>query len=218
MTAVGKNIKNMRKKLDITQEELAEKINVTRQAVSNWENGKTEPDIETLTRIAQIFDISIDELVDGIPSDISILRGKKMYLKLGVIFISLSAVLYIISAVVKESVNIYTSTTYDMQFYVLLGFIIIPVYKILCGLGISFLLTYATGYYVKNKTARLFLIITGGLCFIFFTAYLFILVLAIWSEVSVINNINVSYYIFLVERPYLHIIAPVLIFYGIIKK
>ncbi|MBQ3237157.1 MAG: helix-turn-helix transcriptional regulator [Oscillospiraceae bacterium] len=71
MTKIGKNIKSNRTKLGITQEELAEKINVTRQAVSNWENGKTEPDIETLTKIAQIFDISIDELVDGIPKGIT---------------------------------------------------------------------------------------------------------------------------------------------------
>ena len=59
MTKIGKNIKSNRTKLGITQEELAEKINVTRQAVSNWENGKTEPDIETLTKIAQIFYIMI---------------------------------------------------------------------------------------------------------------------------------------------------------------
>ena len=57
MTSVGENIKKTRNKIGITQEELAEKINVTRQAVSNWENGKTEPDIETLTKIAQIFEL-----------------------------------------------------------------------------------------------------------------------------------------------------------------
>ena len=79
MTSVGENIKKTRNKIGITQEQLAEKINVTRQAVSNWENGKTEPDIETLTKIAQIFDISIDELVDGIPRGIAELRGKKIY-------------------------------------------------------------------------------------------------------------------------------------------
>ena len=39
MTSVGENIKKTRNKIGITQEELAEKINVTRQAVSNWENG-----------------------------------------------------------------------------------------------------------------------------------------------------------------------------------
>ena len=82
MSSLSKNIKRYRTQNNITQEQLAEKINVTRQAVSNWENGKTEPDIETLTKIAQIFDISIDELVDGIPTGIKELRGKRTHLYL----------------------------------------------------------------------------------------------------------------------------------------
>ena len=94
MTNVGENIKKMRKKLKITQDELAEKLSVTRQAVSNWENGKTEPDIETLTNISQIFDISIDELVDGIPKGIKELRGKKSHLYIGISF----TVFYVISS------------------------------------------------------------------------------------------------------------------------
>lgn len=69
MTSVGENIKNIRKKNNITQEELAEKINVTRQAVSNWENGKTEPDIETLSSIAAIFETSTDRLINYTPKE-----------------------------------------------------------------------------------------------------------------------------------------------------
>ena len=45
---INKNIKKMRTEKKLTQEELAQKINVTRQAVSNWENAKTQPDLETL--------------------------------------------------------------------------------------------------------------------------------------------------------------------------
>ena len=66
---LGSQIKRYRNELHLSQEELAEKIFVSRQSVSNWENGKTEPDIETLTKIAQIFDISIDELMAHIPGD-----------------------------------------------------------------------------------------------------------------------------------------------------
>ena len=49
---VGNNIKKVREEKGLTQEQLAERLNVTRQAVSNWENEKTQPDIETLDRIA----------------------------------------------------------------------------------------------------------------------------------------------------------------------
>ncbi len=62
---VGNNIKRFRTERGITQDELAEKLSVTRQAVSNWERGKTEPDIETLDRLAQALDVSAEALIYG---------------------------------------------------------------------------------------------------------------------------------------------------------
>ena len=52
MNDVGRNIKNLRKKMGISQETLAEKLYVTRQAVSQWETGRTQPDLKTLDEIA----------------------------------------------------------------------------------------------------------------------------------------------------------------------
>ncbi len=63
---VGANIKHAREMRNLTQEALAEQLNVTRQAISNWENDKTKPDIDTLHQIAQILDVSIEVLVYGI--------------------------------------------------------------------------------------------------------------------------------------------------------
>lgn len=65
MNAVNTSIKDLRKKKNMTQDELAEKLNVTRQAVSNWENGKTQPDIETLTQLAEVFDVSVERIIYG---------------------------------------------------------------------------------------------------------------------------------------------------------
>ncbi len=62
---IGKNIKKFRIDKNITQDELAEKLCVTRQAVSNWERGKTEPDIETLQKLAETLEITIEELIYG---------------------------------------------------------------------------------------------------------------------------------------------------------
>lgn len=62
---VGKNIKKFREAKELTQDALAEKLNVTRQAVSNWENNKTQPDIETLHNIAMQLEVSIEELIYG---------------------------------------------------------------------------------------------------------------------------------------------------------
>lgn len=63
--SVGKNIKKLRSEKGITQEQLAERLHVTRQAVSNWETGKTQPDIETLSMMAECFEITVEELIYG---------------------------------------------------------------------------------------------------------------------------------------------------------
>ncbi len=65
MDQIGKNIKAYREAKGLTQEQLADQMGVTRQAVSNWENMKTQPDIDTLFRLAQIFGISVEELIYG---------------------------------------------------------------------------------------------------------------------------------------------------------
>ncbi len=62
MTKLYENIANKRKGLGLSQEKLAEKLGVTFQAVSKWENGKSTPDISLLPLIADIFGCTIDEL------------------------------------------------------------------------------------------------------------------------------------------------------------
>lgn len=73
---VGKNIKKFRSERGMTQEELAEKLSVTRQAISNWETEKTQPDIDTLVRISAELDISAEELIYGTKNDIVMAKGK----------------------------------------------------------------------------------------------------------------------------------------------
>lgn len=51
--------------MKLSQEELAEKVYVTRQTVSNWENGKSYPDIHSLLLLSSLFEVSLDELVKG---------------------------------------------------------------------------------------------------------------------------------------------------------
>ncbi len=56
-------ILKLRTKNGLSQEELAEKVYVTRQAVSRWENGETVPNTETLKRLSKLFDVSINTLL-----------------------------------------------------------------------------------------------------------------------------------------------------------
>lgn len=60
-----KKIAELRKKNNLSQEELAEKVGVARQTISKWEIGDTTPDINQVKIISKIFNISIDELVDN---------------------------------------------------------------------------------------------------------------------------------------------------------
>ena len=56
-------LKNLCEKNNLTQEELAEQIHVTRQAVSRWETGEMQPNTDTLKLLSQVFDVSINTLL-----------------------------------------------------------------------------------------------------------------------------------------------------------
>lgn len=62
---VGKTIRRLRTEAGMSQEELAEKVYVSRQTISNWENDKFYPDVQSLSLIADLFGTSIDFLVKG---------------------------------------------------------------------------------------------------------------------------------------------------------
>ncbi|MBQ3237405.1 MAG: helix-turn-helix transcriptional regulator [Oscillospiraceae bacterium] len=62
---IGKQIKKYRSELSLSQEEFADKIFVTRQTVSNWENDKSYPDINSLVLMSNVFGVSLDNLIKG---------------------------------------------------------------------------------------------------------------------------------------------------------
>lgn len=62
---LGKRILGIRKESDLTQDELAEICSVTRQTISNWENGKSYPDLDTLVVLSDSFGVSLDALLKG---------------------------------------------------------------------------------------------------------------------------------------------------------
>lgn len=62
---LGKHIKRYRTEHELSQEDLAAKIYVSRQTVSNWETDKTYPDVESLLLLSVLFDVTIDELIKG---------------------------------------------------------------------------------------------------------------------------------------------------------
>lgn len=61
---INMNLTALRKQYGLTQEEVAEKINVSRQAIAKWEKGESMPDINNCAALAKLFQVSLDELVN----------------------------------------------------------------------------------------------------------------------------------------------------------
>ena len=97
---VGERIKKYREKQNLSQDELALKIFVSRQTISNWETNKSYPDIKSLIMLSNIVNVSLDDLVKG---DIEKMRKSvtqeeiKKFNKLGTIF-TLELIVLVISA------------------------------------------------------------------------------------------------------------------------
>jgi len=94
-------IKSYRTSLNLTQDGLADKIFVSRQTISNWENEKSYPDIHSLILLSEVFDVSLDQLVKG---DLEIMKEVvhsveiEKFKKLSNVF-SFLLILFVISAI-----------------------------------------------------------------------------------------------------------------------
>lgn len=63
----AERIRELRQRARLTQQQLGEQLGVSAVAVGKWERGQTQPDIRSLTRMADIFGVTIDELCDRVP-------------------------------------------------------------------------------------------------------------------------------------------------------
>ena len=87
----GQRLTKLRKEKELTQNDIADKVGVTAQAVSKWENDLASPDIDVLMKLADIFDISLDELLGKEKQTISLVEKPtkkeidKMFLRISVI-------------------------------------------------------------------------------------------------------------------------------------
>lgn len=78
MKSIGETIASLRKQKGMTQNELAEKMNVTDKAVSKWERDLSCPDINTISKLADILDVSVEELLKAKKKDDSNTKMKDL--------------------------------------------------------------------------------------------------------------------------------------------
>lgn len=122
---INQQIKAYRLKQNISQEELAEKIFVTRQTVSNWETGKNYPDIHSLLLMSNLFGVSLDQLVKG---DLNAMKDsiKKEDIKVYTFWSNLYSILFI-SFIISFAPLLYFLDWYGVTISAILFIILIYV-------------------------------------------------------------------------------------------
>lgn len=105
---IAEKIKNARIQNNYTQEQTAEKLMVSRQTISNWENGKSLPDILSLIRMSELYHLSLDDLLKGdqllmnkIEKDVMAANANKKIIKFGWISVILSVIMLVLGNLFK---------------------------------------------------------------------------------------------------------------------
>jgi len=108
---IGLKLKNTRVKSGFTQEQVAEKLMISRQTVSNWENEKSLPDVVSVIKMGDLYQISLDELLKGdkkmlekIEKDIATVKSNRKMIMVGWVTIILALILSITDIVITQSV------------------------------------------------------------------------------------------------------------------
>ena len=153
MRDIGKNIKSLREEKKLSQDQLAEMLFVTRQTISNYETGRSRPDVEMLARIADILGVDANTVIYGVePSPEQRLERKALVIAF-LITLALGTIWFILAPLVEA----YTVRHYDVVPQFLLRIIVLPTFLIMLGWTImqSFHV-FLGAKRLKGKNIRLF--------------------------------------------------------------
>lgn len=137
MNKISKNIKKLRSENGFTQDKLAEELHVTRQAISSWETGRTQPDAQMLISLSEIFSVPIEMLIYGEKRNTSIEEGEKTYMSTATVIIAVLGSLLVAGGVGL----IFTALWQELSIALKAVFAFIPM---LCGQAFAF-------YVIKKK-------------------------------------------------------------------
>lgn len=137
MSDIAKNIKKLRQKKELTQEELAEKLYVTRQAVSNWETGKNQPDLDTLKNLAEALGSDVKDILYGPTPDEN--RRKKIIAAAA--FCILAAVAWAVYVPLKKWAEYELKMRFRMEGWLLSSLAVRPLAFLLLGAAVAALIS-----------------------------------------------------------------------------
>ena len=105
---IADKIKNARIQKGYTQEQVAEELLVTRQTISNWENGKSLPDIISIIKMSELYELSLDEMMKGdkallkkVERDVGAVKAEKKLIKFAWISIVIAIILMILGEIIE---------------------------------------------------------------------------------------------------------------------
>ena len=130
MAKISKNIKQLRNENKMTQEALAEKINVTRQTVSSWETDRTQPDIDMLEALSAAFGVGIEKLIYGKKNKVGLEPEKKPDRKIYTIVLTIFGTLLTAAGLVIVFIEFWDDLSFAKNFFALL--------PLLAGFGLAF--------------------------------------------------------------------------------
>ena len=111
---IGKKLKEARMSSGLTQERVAEEIDVSRQTISNWENEKSYPDIVSVIRLSSLYSISLDELLKGdmkmmehLEESTNVVKSNQKLISAAIVNIVLIAALVMMNVLIPEPENSY---------------------------------------------------------------------------------------------------------------
>src|SRR5690554_3113815 len=113
----NEKLKSLRINKKMTQEDLAKKLNISRQSISKWEQGINEPSIETLKQICLILDVSINDLIDDDRKIITSYeeKGIKKERRIFLINCALVIIMFLVSLIMIKTMNDKIPMHYDMK-------------------------------------------------------------------------------------------------------
>lgn len=146
--SLGQKLYDLRRKKHLSQEEVADKLNVTRQTVSKWETDQSTPDFDKIAPLCELYEISADELLTGkkkeqteILEEKEVVSNKKHKKALGIgigIFLYFAAVCFVMIAIPVMMMNPIVASA---------------IFLMICG-GATFVIVYACIVYKEKKSKQ----------------------------------------------------------------
>lgn len=188
MRNIGKNIRQLRCKRNMTQDELAEALFVTRQTVSNYETGKSRPDVEMLIKISDVLGTDIQQLIYG-PEPARLTKETKRLIIGAAAALVLLAALTILSPIVKE----YRAMTYLSGYSFLLHGTLRPLMWLCMGWTLAQLLGMALKQQPLKSPwvihARRAAVTAVTLCLVIVFAYVLVIAVDDWLYANHIRGV-----------------------------